>query len=148
MKKKTRNIAIALVTVISVGLLGACGHWHKTPEEKAEYAVSKITRKLDLNDTQVTRLDRLKSEILSAGRAFREGHEKSHDDLLALLEAPALDQPKLVSMIMSGTTMVDNRAPAVIAALGEFYDSLDAQQQGQVREHLKDHIEHRRGHWH
>lgn len=148
MRIAVKRIAIAVGALALVAGLSACGHryYHHDPEKRAEWMAEKVAKELQLNADQAAKLQTLKTELLTVGRDMREQHTKTRAQIMALLEQPTLDRDQAVAMIDERTQAMNEAAPNVVAAFGDFYDSLNDAQRRQLREALADHFEHRR--WH
>ena len=64
-------------------------------------------------------------------------------ELRALLAGDKFDRTKAQAFVSQKTEAIQSKSPQVVAALGDFYDSLNPQQQAKVREFM----DKRRG-WH
>jgi Spy/CpxP family protein refolding chaperone len=128
---------------VLIGTLAACGHhrYSDTPEKHLNYITDEVSKKLELNETQQAKLATLKSELLSITTQARAEHESIHNTLEELLTQPTLNQPRLVELITQKSTAINERAPAVVAALAGFYDTLTPEQQAKLREEIRDHKE-------
>lgn len=146
MKRLTRIAIISSALVVAAGSLAACGYHHKTPEERAEWMVEKVADRLDLNDTQKQKLDVVKIEMMKLRNEFKGEQEKTREQVLGIVSQTTLDQDTLLSMINARTQAVSNNAPQIVAALGDFYDNLNPEQQAEVREKIEKGTKHR--HWH
>jgi len=146
MKRLTKIAIVSSVLVIGAGMLAACGYHHKTPEERAEWIVKKVSDELDLNDMQKEKLDVVKTEMMKLRKEFNGDRASTRKQVLALVSQPTLDRDALMNMINVRTQAVSNDAPQIVAAFGDFYDSLNPEQQAKVREHIEKGMEHR--HWH
>jgi periplasmic protein CpxP/Spy len=137
---------------LTVGALTACSHgrdhagWTASPEEQArhrERMVERVAARLDLNDAQKAKLAALLAKLHEQRAAFA-GQPDPRAQLQALVAADKFDRAGAQALMAKAAAAIETRSPEVIAALADFYDSLDARQQGQVREVLQ----HRRGWWH
>ena len=146
MKHLAKIAIVSSVLVIGAGTLAACGHHHKTPEERAEWMVEKVADKLELDDMQKARLAAVKSEMMKLRKEFRGDQDGSREQVLAMVSESTLDQDALLNMINARTQAVSTNAPQIVAALGEFYDNLNPEQQAEVREAIAKGMKHR--HWH
>lgn len=146
MKRKTKITALITTGLLLIGGLSACGHHYKqrNPEARAEYIIEKITNKLDLNDTQVSKLQVIKSEILEIRERTRQQRGDTHDTILSLLQQPTLDQQKLLDTINGHTQTINDNAPRIVSLLADFYDNLNPEQQKELQEHVEDRFEHHR----
>lgn len=137
------KIALILISILAIGALviGGCAHRYKTPEQRADYFMQKITKKLDLNDEQKARLDIIKDEMLAVRKEMQSKREESRDTVRDLLNAPRLDQDTAVAIVNGHVKDISVQAPRIIAALGGFWDSLNPEQQAMVREKMEKHFE-------
>lgn len=147
MKRKTKISLIVVGALVVVGIISACG-FRGDPEQRAQWMLDKVTEKLVLDDTQQVQLKNVSDEMMNSREAMKQQFGDDREQLLALLEQPTLDQEKILALIGSRTGALNERAPMIVAAVGEFYDGLTAEQQTQVREFAQEHRGHHgyRGH--
>ena len=145
---KRSLIGLAVATV-ALGGLTACGsrgdHARGWSDEKIGEmrgkAVEKISSKLDLNAEQKAKLAVLADEMIASRKAFRGDSANPRADMAALIAGDKFDRSKAQQMLEQKTTVLQGQGPKVVAAFGDFYDSLNPEQQKQVREKME-----RRGH--
>jgi protein CpxP len=142
MKHLTKIVIISSALVMGAGTLTACGLHHKTPEQRAEWMVDKVANKLDLNDMQKEKLVVVKSEMMKVRKQFKGDKDSARKQMLTIISRPTLDQDALLNMINVRTQAISNNAPQVVAALGDFYDNLNHEQQAEVREHIEKRMKH------
>jgi len=145
---KTKALILLTGVVVLAGSLTACGHHRPSAEESAEHAawmVERVSKKLDLNDTQKAKLEVLKTRLLAAREEAAQQHDADRKELLALLAQPTLDRTRVEALVTAHTRGIEAKAPEIIAAAGDFYDSLNAGQQRELREHVESRMNH---HWH
>lgn len=149
MKRISKYSILVVGALIVVGAFSACS-FHGGPEHRAQWVMEKVTKKLKLNDAQQVQLNNVSEEIKAAREATEQQFGDDREQLLALLEQPTLDQDKILSLVRSRTEAFNERAPDIVAAVGEFYDGLTGEQQAKVREFAKEHQEsgHHRGRRH
>lgn len=140
MKRITKISLIGAVTLVLVTTISACNHF-KSPENRAEWMMDKVSNKLELTDIQQTKLKALSEEMLSSRKAMKSKFGDSREQIVALFEQPTLDQKKALSLVQSKTQMIEEKAPVIITAFANFYDSLDAEQQSEVRDFVQEHKE-------
>ncbi len=144
--KKRNKVMIAIASGIAlISGLAACGH-HRSPEDRAEYMVEKITSKMELTEPQVSKLEALKNELLNVRQSMLAERDTVHEEVNELLNQPTLDQARALTLVQDRTDSINQKAPQVITALAGFYDSLNPEQQAMLREKLEAHKAHR-GHW-
>ena len=64
------------------------------------------------------------------------------DTVQAMLSEPTLDQAKALEMVRQKTDMITTRAPAVVASIAGFLDSLDSDQKELLHEHMNSRMDH------
>lgn len=141
--------ALASVTVLAGGL-AACGHrghpgqWsEERVTEVRGKVVERISSKLDLNAEQKTKLGVLADELIASRKVVRGGSTDPRADVLGLISGEKFDRSAAQQMLDRKLEAVQGQSPRLITAFGDFYDSLNPEQQKQVRER----IEQRRSGW-
>jgi Spy/CpxP family protein refolding chaperone len=153
MKSWTQRTLLGLFgAFITFGALTGCSHyrdhagWGGTAEEQAQRRakmVDRIAGRLDLNEAQKAKLADLAAK-LQAQRAALAGQGDPREQFRALVAGDKFDRAGAQALMSKTAAAIEARSPEVIAALADFYDSLNAQQQAKVREFMQ----HRRGWWH
>ncbi|MDH5377092.1 MAG: Spy/CpxP family protein refolding chaperone, partial [Gammaproteobacteria bacterium] len=125
------------------GTLAACGHgWsHRSPEEKADWLVGKVAKKMDLNESQVQKLNIVKTELLALKQSMKQRHDENHAELKAMLSSNVLDEQKMSDMVKGHTQAIDEATPAVVAAFSSFYASLNDDQRAKLNAFMAEHSE-------
>lgn len=147
MKTWIRRTLIGLAaTGALLGGLAACSHGHhRGPMTEAdivqlrECVIDKAASKLDLDTAQKARLATL-ADALQAQRsalmASGAGAAPPRAELQALIAGTSFDRSKAQALVDSKTTAVRDKAPAVVTAMADFYDSLKPEQQQKLRDLL------------
>ena len=146
-----RTLIGALGATLLVGGLTACGsHGRHGGEWSAERitevrgkVVDKIGKKLELDATQKQKLDVLADQIIASRTAFRGKDTDPRTELQAMVAGAKFDRARAQAMFEQKTQAVQGNGPKVISAFADFYDSLNPQQQQEVRERMQ----HRGGWW-
>lgn len=151
MKPWIRRGLAGLFAVLTLGALSGCGHhrdhagWGASAEEQARHrahVVERVASRLDLHGAQKAKLAVL-VEKLQAQRSALAGQPDPRAQFQALVAGDKFDRAGAQALLHKAAGALEARSPEVIAALADFYDSLDARQQARVREFLQ----HRRGWW-
>jgi periplasmic protein CpxP/Spy len=131
---------------VALGGLAACAHRYgpghyanMTPEEQAQFrerAVDRVAGKLDLNAQQKAKLDVLVAKLQQQRAAIR-GATDPRADMRSLVAGDKFDRAKAQTLVSEKVAAVNAASPEVIAALGDFYDSLAPAQQAKVRDFLE-----------
>ncbi len=148
MHKMIKRIAVGAGIVTLVGGLAACGPWshRQDPEDMAQYVVEKMTKLLTLNDAQSGKLNALKDQVLKTRSEVHATHDKTRAQALALLDQSSFDRTQALAMIASHAQLMNDKAPAVVNAFGDFFDSLTPEQQQILRKELAERMERHHGH--
>src|SRR5215203_433660 len=128
---------------VALGGLTACGHRHAherwsgmSSEEQAEFrnrAVDRVASRLDLDADQKKRLGALADKLHEQRVALR-GATDPRAEVRSLVAGEKFDRDKAQALLGEKMTAVSAKSPEVIAAFGEFYDSLSPAQQAKVRD--------------
>jgi len=149
MKPWIKRTLIGLTaTTVVLGGLTACGsrgdHARGWSDERITEvrgkAIEKISDRLDLNADQKAKLGVLADQMIASRKALR-GNTDPRTDLQALVAGDKFDRSKAQQLLDQKLQAAQGNGPQMLAAFGDFYDSLNPEQQKQVREKLE-----RRGH--
>ncbi len=143
MKRHNKIIIGAFTAIIIATTIVACGihKKHSDPEKHLSYMLEKITDELTLNDAQSIKLEALKNTLLDTYQEVKQNRASVHQEIEALISQPTLNQTQLLELVTQKTTRINDKAPVVISAIANFYDSLDSQQQATILEKYKEHQE-------
>ncbi|MDO9286523.1 MAG: Spy/CpxP family protein refolding chaperone [Aquabacterium sp.] len=145
MKTWLKRTLIALAsTGVLLGGLAACSHQrhhgsHAAMSEaelvqlKARF-IQKASDKLDLDAAQQARLGVLADAVKDQRAALLAGTPNPRADLQALVAGPQFDRSRALALVEGKTGALRDKAPAVVTALADFYDSLKPEQQQKLRE--------------
>ena len=144
MKITKRTMTYLAGGVLLASAVTACHHGmhYGTAEERGEWVVQKVSSELELNDTQQGRLAEVKDQFLDARRLMKANREQHRAEVLAMLSQPTFDRDKANAMVGQQIETVNTRAPVVIDAIGNFWESLDADQRAELRKFIEDKMEH------
>ena len=134
MKLSTRIITAVLLVAGSSGAVyafGKHGDWGMTRAEKIEFISDRVTRKLELDDSQRAHFEQLAQLVADVMREVRPSREQRARELAEL--------------VRERTSLIDAKAPEVIARLAVFLDSLSPEQRGQLQQFIE-HRHHGHGH--
>lgn len=144
MKPWIKRTLAAVFGVTLLAGVAACGSHgpHRSdwsPERVTEMrgkALEAAGRKLELNDAQKQKLGVLADEMLAARTALRGSAADPRAEVKALMAGPTFDRAGAQALLSSKAQVVQAQSPKVIAAMGDFFDSLNPKQQQQVREFM------------
>jgi len=146
MHTKTKRIIYILSGGTVILGIAACGayRYHHDPEQRAQWMMKKVSKKLDLDADQRIKLESVRDELVATVKIARAGRDSVHQEALDIIKDDKLDRDKAITMVNKRTDTVVERAPTIIAAIGDFYDSLNEDQRAKLRERITDHMEHHR----
>lgn len=145
-----RGLAGLLGAAVVVGSLSACGHrmqgerWNASAEQVAERQakmVARVADRLDLDAAQRSKLQVLAAKLAEQRAALMAGAHP-REQAQALVAGEKFDRAGAQALVDQKTAAVRAKAPEVVTALGDFYDSLTPAQQDKVRAFMQ-----RRGGW-
>lgn len=145
-----RTLISTLGAVALVGGLAGCARDHhaggwgeERVTEMRGKVIEKVSDKLTLNEAQKQKLGVLADEVLAQRKALMGDATNPRAQLQALVKGDKFDRDTALSLLTAKTQAVQGQGPKVIAAMADFYDSLNAEQQQQVRERMAQ----RKGWW-
>jgi len=149
MKKSTKIIMASLLALgVSGGVFayGAHNHWGMNADEKAEFVTNRVSKKLDLDETQRQNLEVLAKDMLALMEEMRNSRQAHMNEIQQMLGDSVLDQNRALKMIQDKTQVINDKAPAAIASLALFLDSLDAEQKSELQSFVADRMHRRHKH--
>jgi len=149
----------ALGATLLAGSLSACGHMGDGPRwgmgsgpmsetDAAQFRgkmVERIASKLDLDAPQKQLLSALGDKLHAQRKALMGNSADPRTELQALVAGNKFDRSRAQALVNDKTDVVRNQSPEVIAAFGDFYDSLRPEQQQKVRDFMQKRHGHRWG---
>ena len=153
MKRWIRHTLIAVfgATALFGGIAAWAQHRHQGWQNMSEQdatemkarMVDKVAKRLELDSAQKAKLDALADAMRAQHQALRAGSGDPRAEVQSLVAGNTFDRAKASTLIESKLAAVHTQSPAVVTAVGDFYDSLKPEQQAKVREFMT-----RRGHHH
>lgn len=124
--------------------VAACGHrhdggWQASAEDQAKFRgkmIERVSGKLDLDAAQKAKLGVLADKLQEQRAALAAGGNP-RAEVQALVAGEKFDRTKAQALVAGKTAAVNSKSPEVIAAMGDFYDSLKPEQQTRVREFMQ-----------
>lgn len=140
-----RSLIGLAATGLLLGGLAACSHryshhgLHGSLSESdvvqlRERFIDKAAGKLDLDAAQKASLALLADALQAQRAALIEGGANPRAELQALVAGPRFDRERAQALVEAKTGALRDKAPAVVAAMADFYDGLRPEQQQKLRE--------------
>ena len=137
MNKLGKLAVIGSGTLLLITSFTACSHKYRNPEYRADKMVEMVTDKLELNEQQQSKLQSLHEKLRTSRKVMRDKFSSSKEDIETLLSQSTLDEKKILDMVNEHTQFINQQAPDIVAAMGDFYYSLDIEQRTELREHME-----------
>ncbi|MEM7259850.1 MAG: Spy/CpxP family protein refolding chaperone [Pseudomonadota bacterium] len=140
MKRTTKIITAVALTIGIAGGAAAYGkHQFGSMEKRADKIAGYIAYELELDETQKQALDVLKTQMVSARETVKGDRAEMKAEAMALLNAESFDRAAALDMVNSKVAMVNEQAPDMVNALGDFLDTLNAEQKAEIAEFVEEH---------
>jgi Spy/CpxP family protein refolding chaperone len=132
------SIIILLILTGSLIIAGCGRHrFHRaSPEKKAEWVVKKITKELDLDEQQQTKLNQIKTELLDKHKDFKGMHGELFSELRDQISSSQIDQDKLNTLFMEKEDQFREMHTFAISKFAEFHSMLTPEQRNKLVEHM------------
>lgn len=140
--KKFSIIAIVMAALAAL-VLSAC--YHRTPEQRADYLVKRMTAELGLNDAQKAQLEKIKNEFL-ARRSETKLREETVKEANELMRSAEIDKNRLNALVEKSQAQASDMINFVTAKFTEIHDMLTPDQREKLVKHIEEHMQkkHRR----
>jgi Spy/CpxP family protein refolding chaperone len=141
-----RTLISTFGATLLVGGLGACSYrhhasaWHEGSDDAESVQtrarmVDRIGSRFDLDANQRGKLTALVEQVRIQRQALL-GSTDPRADVQAFVAGATFDRAKAKDFIDTKASTLQGKSPELIAALGDFYDSLKPDQQQKVRDLL------------
>ena len=134
-----KSSIIILLLLIGILIIAGCARhrFHKaSPEKKVEMIVKKITKELDLDEQQQTKLNQIKTELLDKHKAFHETRSEFVDEIRSQISSSQIDQDKLNAMFTEKEDQFKEMRTFAISKFAEFHAVLTPEQRSKLVEHM------------
>jgi periplasmic protein CpxP/Spy len=138
-----RSLLTLGATTVLLGGLAACSHRHGPGSmseadmtEMRERVISKAERELSLDAAQKAKLVVLADALQAQRLALMADGKPPRAELQALVAGATFDRARAQALVEAKTSAVRDKAPAVVTAMADFYDSLQPAQQQKLREFM------------
>jgi len=133
------GVLLGGLAAISHGHHGHHGHGRMSDADIVQLRgrlIDKAGSKLDLDAAQTARLATLADALQAQRSALLAGGADPRTELRALIAGTSFDRSKAQTLVDGKTAAVRDKAPAVVTAMADFYDSLQPAQQQKLRDML------------
>lgn len=135
--KKFSIITIAMAALAAL-VLSAC--YHRTPEQRADHLVKRMTAELSLNDAQKVQLEKIKNEFL-ARRSETKLREETVKEANELMRSAEIDKNRLNALVEKSQAQANDMINFVTAKFTEIHDMLTPEQREKLVKHIEEHMQ-------
>lgn len=139
-------IGLTALIIAALGLSVSCKN--KTPEQRAQFVMRKIERKLDLNEKQKEKLEKVKDRMLVIYKQKKSNKEDFHKDVKKLLIQDKMSEVEVKSLLDRKRNHIDTLLPEVLPEIIDFHASLDLEQKEKLVKFIDKLSKRRRGKTH
>lgn len=132
-------ILIVLTILLTAAFMAGCSRYQfhsKSPENKAEWIVKKISSELDLDDNQKAKLDKIKSEILAKHQNFGGMKSEIWNEVLSQVKTEKIDEEKLNALLTDKETQFREMHTFMVSKFVEFHAILTPEQRIELAEKM------------
>jgi periplasmic protein CpxP/Spy len=142
----TRAVVGLFSGVVLLGGLSACAHRpHGSGEQHGsadvakfrEKMIERVSAQLELNADQKLKLGVLADKLQEQRLALKGKSSDPRAEMQSLISTEKFDRSKAQAIVGEKTAAISTKSPEVVAAMGDFYDGLNAVQQQKVRDFLQ-----------
>jgi protein CpxP len=139
MMKKIIQLAVILFLTASSIFAGGCIKRRilcSTPEERADFFVSRIASSLDLTKEQVDKVNKIKDELLARTKTSSGERETTYKELIEMVKNDKLNRDSVENFINKREAKMKELKPFIIDKIVEFHYILTPEQRNKVAEKL------------
>ncbi|NVK32746.1 MAG: periplasmic heavy metal sensor [Gammaproteobacteria bacterium] len=149
-----KRILVASAAVVALGgTVGAVKaySWHSMEKgERVEHmrgkAKERMTKHLDLTEAQQTEFEQLTQVFATQFQLNTGGMQAWPEQIKSVVGGPTFDRAAANQFLSERLSAIATAQPEIINAAADFYDSLNPEQQAQIRERLEKGMERGRHH--
>ena len=127
---------IVIGTTAAAIAFGANAYAKRDAGHRGDKMVSRISERLNLDDSQTDALKALQAEISETRTLMKGDGVNMKEQLLQMINADTFDQGAALSMINERAAAFQANAPELVATAGTFIDSLNAEQKAAVQKFM------------
>jgi Spy/CpxP family protein refolding chaperone len=151
MKKKKPSKTIVAILVFSMLFLAACSprhssHFHgfskfRSPDNRMEWFKAKIADRLELNESQKTRLDEITNDLIDSGKEMHTIRASIRDTLMTELRKNEINKENLIRVFSENRVKFDDMISMFADQLVEFHQMLRPEQRAKLVAEIEKHQE-------
>jgi len=138
MLRKSYVIMIVMAALAALVLTGC----YRSPEQRAEYMVKRMSSELALNDTQKAQLEKIKDEFLARRPEMANMRAETVKEANELMRSPEIDKARLDALVEKSQKGANDMILFISAKFTEIHDMLTPEQREKLAKHMEEHMRH------
>jgi len=149
MKKKKPRKTIFAIMVFGILFLAACSprhssHFHgfskfRSPDKRMEWLKAEIADRLELNESQKTRLDEITNEIIYSGKEMQTIRASIRDTVMTELRKNEISKENLIQVFSENRAKFDDMISMFADRLVDFHQMLQPEQRAKLVAEIEKH---------
>lgn len=136
-----KRALIVVAALVSVAAVTNCRPWkHRSPEERGEWMAKRITKELDLNDSQKQVLNKIKDEIVARMKAEKSDRGLQFKEMTGLLRADTIDNAKLTALRKRHQAQRESMEALFVEKALELHKVLTPEQRNKAADLMEKHM--------
>ena len=151
MKKKKSKKTIITTMVFGLLFLAACStrhsyHFHspfkfRSPDKRMQWFKAEIAERLELNESQKTRLDEITSDIINSGKEMHTIRASIRDTVMTEFRKNEISKENLTQVFSENRAKFDDMISMFADRLVEFHQMLRPEQRAKLVAEIEKHHE-------
>lgn len=134
---KKRITDLSVLVALSALVVTAC---YRTPEQRAEHYVQRMTKELKLDGAQKAKLEQIKDEFLALRPWMAKRREETVKEATELMRSPEIDKAKLEALMAKNKAQADDMIRFISAKFTEIHDMLTPEQRDKLVTMMEKHM--------
>ncbi len=141
MTKKLVIVAVIAVLVTAGVIFGGEAimfhYYWSNPEKRAEWVVKKLTKTLDLNAEQQTKLNKIKDEVFARFEKFKSNRDAVRKEAATLIKSDNLTGEMVNRFFDERKAKLEELRPFIVEKIVEFHNILTPAQRTKLAEKIE-----------
>ena len=137
---KRSSLIVIVMAALAALVLTAC--YPRTPEQRAEYVVKRMTTELALSDAQKAQLEKIKDEFLARRTEMPKMRAETVKEANELMRSAEIDKARLNALVAKTQAQANDMISFVTAKFTEIHDMLTPEQREKLVKHIEEHMQH------
>jgi periplasmic protein CpxP/Spy len=137
---KKSSLIVIVMAALAALVLTAC--YPRSPEQRAEYVVKRMSTELGLSDVQKAQLEKIKNEFLRRRVEMPKLRAETVKEANELMRSAEIDKARLDALVAKTQAQANDMISFVTAKFTEIHDMLTPEQREKLVKHIEEHMQH------